>query len=280
MNRAPIGGLRYFWDAYRAFLKVGMAVMLQYRFAVIIWGVWGFVGPLISLAVWTAASQARGGSVANAATGEAFSRADFAAYFLLFMIFSHITMSWDVFEFAYRVRGGGLSQGLLKPIHPIHHDACHNISFKVVTSGMLLPVWVLMFVMLRPTPPSFAGCLLAVPALLLAAVMRYVFQYALALIAFWTTRVEAINQFYFTLDAFLSGRVAPLSLLPGLLGAAASFLPFRYMGSFPVELALGRVPAAEILPGYALQVVWVAVAVVLLRVLWNAGIRQYSAVGA
>jgi ABC-2 type transport system permease protein len=272
-------GPKYYWEMYRAQLKVGMALMLQYRFAVLIWGVWGFVGPLISLAVWTAATSARGGSVT--AGGAAFNRADFAAYFLTFMVFSHLTMSWDAFEFAFRVRSGGLSPHLLKPVHPIHADATRNISFKVVTSGMLLPVWILLIFILKPTPPaSLLDLVLSVPALVLAGVMRYVFQYALAAIAFWTTRIEAINQLYFTLDSFLSGRIAPLALLPGVLGAAAYYSPFRAMGSFPVELALGRIAPQEILPGFGLQLLWLAVAVVTLKVVWAAGIRQYSAVGA
>jgi ABC-2 type transport system permease protein len=281
MSEASLSGPRYYLDAYRAHLRVGMALMIQYRFAVLIWGVWGFVGPLVSLAVWTATTQARGGSIANAATGASFNRADFAAYFLTFMIFSHITMSWDAFEFAFRVRSGQLSAHLLKPINPIHRDAASNISFKLVTSSMLLPVWIALFFILKPTLPSSpVGLLLAIPALVLAGVMRYVFQYALAVIAFWTTRVEAVNQLYFTTDSFLSGRIAPLTLLPGALGAFAYYSPFRAMGAFPVELALGRVPPAAILPGFALQVVWLGAAVLLFRVLWAAGIRQYSAVGA
>jgi ABC-2 type transport system permease protein len=278
---APSRGLAFYVNAYRANLKVGMALMLQYRFAVLIWGVWGFVGPLISLAVWTAATQARGGSVTNAASGATFSQADFAAYFLVFMIFSHVTMSWEAFEFAYRVRTGSLSQHLLKPIHPIHADAASNISFKVVTSSMLLPVWIALVIFLKPTPPeSWQTALLAVPALAIAAVMRYIWQYALAAVAFWTTRVEAVNQLYFATDSFLSGRVAPLALLPGFLGAAAYYSPFRAMGAFPVELALGRVPPGEIIPGFLIQLVWLAAGVVVLKVVWNAGVRQYSAVGA
>lgn len=281
MSRETRHGLGYFVELYRAQLRIGMATMLQYRFAVLIWGVWGFVGPLISLAVWSAATQARGGPVVNAANGATFGRADFAAYFLVFMIFSHITMSWDAFEFAYRIRTGGLSAHLLKPVHPIHGDAARNIAFKLVTSSMLLPAWVLLVVLLRPTPPqSLGSLLLAVPALLLAAVMRYIWQYALATTAFWTTRVEAMNQLYFTTDAFLSGRIAPLSLLPGALGAAAYFSPFWAMGAFPVELALGRLSPDRILMGFGLQVVWLAAAVLVLRLLWKAGVRQYSAVGA
>src|SRR5438045_8370860 len=153
MNRAPLDGFAYYLNAYRAQLKVSMALMLQYRFAILIWAVWGFVGPLISLAVWSAASAARGGSVTNAASGASFSRADFAAYFIVFMIFGHLTMSWDAFEFAFRVRDGNLSPHLLKPLHPIHTDIASNIAFKLATSVMILPAWILLFVLMRPTPP-------------------------------------------------------------------------------------------------------------------------------
>lgn len=270
----------YWLNVYRAHLKVAIATMLQYRFAVLIWAVWGFVGPLISLAVWSAATAAQGGQISSA-TGTPFSRSDFAAYFLVFMIVSHLTMSWEAFEFAWRVRDGQLSPRLLKPVHPIHLDASYNIGYKLITSTMLLPVWGLLFLLLAPTPPrSWQQFLLGIPALALAAVIRYVFQYSLAVIAFWTTRVEAINQLYFTLDAFLAGRVAPIALLPGWLGSVAAVAPFRSMGAFPVELFLGRVPPDQLLSGFVLQGFWLIVALALLRVLWAAGIRQYSAAGA
>jgi len=275
----PLTGPRFFIDVYRANLKMATAMMAQYRFGILIWAVWGFVGPMISLAVWSAATAQRGSAISNG--GATFGRADFAAYFLTFMIFSHLTMSWDAFEFAWRVRDGNLSPHLLKPLHPIHRDAAYNISFKFLTSVMLLPVWILLIVLLKPTPPVVGwGLLLAIPALILAGILRYVLQYALAVIAFWTTRVEAINQLYFTLDSFLAGRIAPLALLPGWLGVAAIYSPFRSMGSFPVELFLGRIPANQILPGFALQIGWLAVAIVIFRMLWEAGIKQYSAVGA
>ena len=272
--------MRYWVGVYRANLKVAIAQMLQYRFGILIWAVWGFVGPLISLAVWSAAVAARGGAITSAG-GATFGRSDFAAYFLTFMIVGHFTMSWDAFEFAWRVRDGNLSPRLLKPLHPIHTDLTSNIAFKLATTAMILPAWILLFVLMRPTPPhSLSSFLLGIPAVLLAGLMRYIWQYSLALIAFWTTRVEAINQLYFTLDGFLAGRIAPLALLPVWMGAIALYSPFRSMGSFPVELLLGRVPPEQIAPGFALQIVWLGVGLIVLRALWSAGIRQYSAVGA
>ncbi len=271
--------MSYWTSVYRANLKMAVAQMLQYRFGILIWAVWGFVGPLISLAVWTAASEARGGSISGG--GVVYSQRDFAAYFLVFMIVGHLTMSWDAFEFAWRVRDGNLSPRLLKPLNPIHTDIAFNIAFKLTTSMMILPAWVLLFVMLHPSPPqSPVQFLLGIPAVILAGLLRYIWQYSLALFAFWTTRVEAINEFYFALDSFLAGRIAPLALLPGWMAVAATFSPFRSMGGFPVELLLGRLTPGQIAGGFLFQAFWIVVGVAVFRVMWTAGVRQYSAVGA
>jgi len=52
------------------------------------------------------------------------------------------------------------------------------------------------------------------------------------------------------------------------------------MVGFPVELLLGRVTLTEALTGLGIQAAWVIIGLVLLRVVWRAGVRVYSAVGA
>ncbi|MFN2225914.1 MAG: ABC-2 family transporter protein, partial [Anaerolineae bacterium] len=77
----------------------------------------------------------------------------------------------------------------------------------------------------------------------------------------------------------IGGQVAPTLLLPDLLQGAARLLPFRYMVAFPVEILAGQLTPAEIGTGFALQVAWLGVALLLFVALWRAGLRRYSAVG-
>ncbi len=129
------------------------------------------------------------------------------------------------------------------------------------------------------SPPLWAIALF-IPALLLAFLVRFLLEWTLAQAAFWTTRVSAINQTYFVLLLFLSGQIAPLSLMPHPVRILAEILPFRWMVGFPVELLLGRLTPAEALMGLGVQAAWVIIGLVLLRVVWRAGVRVYSAVGA
>jgi ABC-2 type transport system permease protein len=68
--------------------------------------------------------------------------------------------------------------------------------------------------------------------------------------------------------------------MPGWISTLARFTPFWYMGAFPVELALGRLPLDVGLRGIALQAAWLAAGIVVFRLVWTGGVKQYSAVGA
>jgi ABC-2 type transport system permease protein len=71
-----------------------------------------------------------------------------------------------------------------------------------------------------------------------------------------------------------------LGLFPHWLQQIASVLPFRWMLSFPVELVLGRLTPLQALEGLGAQVVWVILSLALIRFVWRAAVRVYSAVGA
>jgi ABC-2 type transport system permease protein len=119
-----------------------------------------------------------------------------------------------------------------------------------------------------------------VPALVLAFLVRFLVDWTVALAAFWTTRVTAINQIHYMAVLFFSGQIAPLTVLPRPLQAVAHILPFRWTIGFPVEILLGRLTPAQVLTGFAVQAAWLAAAALLVRVAWRISVKRYSAVGA
>ena len=205
----------------------------------------------------------------------------FAGYYLALMLVNQVTYTWVMYEYEFRVRQGGLSFALLKPVHPIHSDISDNLSSKLVTMPILLVVAGVLALIFHPTAVLSLWAVLAfIPALILAFLVRFLLEWTLALAAFWTTRVNAINQVYFLLMLFLAGQIAPLNLFPRPIQILANILPFRWMLGFPVELVLGRLTQLQTLEGLATQAAWVIVSLVLVGVVWRAGVRVYSAVGA
>jgi ABC-2 type transport system permease protein len=261
---------------YAQQFKTSLAMMLQYRASLVIWLIAHVLEPLIYLVVWSAVTRSSGGSVGGYGPG------DFAAYFIVLMLVNHVTYTWVMFEYEYAVRQGTLSFALLKPLHPIHSNIADNVSSKLITFPGLAVVAVILAAVFHPVfhPIPLWAVAAFVPALFLAFLVRFLVEWTLALAAFWTTRVSAVNQVYFVVALFLSGQLAPIALLPVPVRVAAFILPFRWTVGFPVELLLGKLTPVQALIGIAAQVVWLGLALLILRVVWRAGLKVYSAVGA
>ena len=262
-------------DAYGAHFKAYFATQLQYRVALLIWLIGFVLEPVVYLVVWSTVARTSGGLIGG------YDARSFAAYFIAIMIVNHLTFTWIMHEFEMRVRLGEFSPKLLRPIHPIHGDVADNITYKALTVVTMLPVAAVLSLLFHPafnvTPANAA---LFVPALVLAFSLRFVVEWMLALAAFWTTRVDAVNQMYFSALLFMSGRLVPLTLLPAPLQTFASILPFRWMIAFPVEVLLGRLTFAQELIGLLTQLLWLGLTLAALSVIWRVGIRKYTGVGA
>jgi ABC-2 type transport system permease protein len=84
----------------------------------------------------------------------------------------------------------------------------------------------------------------------------------------------------FGVALFLSGRLAPLALLPPAVARAAHLLWFPYVLAFPVEVLTGAVATpADYVRGFAGQAAWLLVWWAAYRAVWASGIRRYGAVG-
>lgn len=257
-------------------LGAALAGMMQYRGEAALWALWGVIYPAVSLAMWNAAL---GGS--GAASLRGYDQRDFAAYFLMSMIVAHVTAAWDLFEMGWMVRSGAFSPRLLRPMLPIWQSVADNLSYKIVSLALLAPIWAVFAWYTQPRVTAGAAQIgLGLVSLLLAAVINYILGYSLALIAFWTTRIDAIGEFYFGGSLIFGGRLAPLALLPGVLQWCASLLPFKWIVWFPAQMLMGQVAVGDGLSGLLIQLAWVVVGIGLFRFMWHFGRKQYSAVGA
>jgi ABC-2 type transport system permease protein len=261
-------------ELYFQQFKTTLATMFAYRVSLLIWMIGQVLEPLVYLIVWSLVSNFNGGSVGDYSTRQ------FAAYYILLMVVNQVTYTWIMYEFEYRVREGILSVSLLKPVHPIHSDIADNISSKIITIPFILLVAGGLALLFHPSlSPQPWAIVLFFPALILAFAVRFILEWTLALSAFWTTRVGAINQTYFILILFLSGQFAPLTLLPVPVQITANILPFKWLIGYPVDLLMGRLTINEALIGLVAQSIWLIISLILLRIVWRQGVKLYSAVG-
>ncbi|MFM8936204.1 MAG: ABC transporter permease [Vulcanococcus sp.] len=254
----------------RVLLSTQYATMLEYRAEIALWALSGVL-PLIMLGVW----QGSGAGAAAGWTPQGLSR-----YFLAAFLVRQFTVVWLIHVFEEDLLQGKLSPQLLQPLHPLwRHLAAH-----VAEQATRLPFVALMLglvALVQPAalpPPVPQRLLLALLAIAAAFVLRFCLQIILTMACFWSERAAALDRLLLIPYLFLSGLVAPLDTFPPGLRAVAEATPFPLMVDFPARLLAGLPVASN--AGFAAIAGWFAVLLPIGLVLWRAGLRRYSAMGA
>lgn len=261
---------------YQRLWQVNWAEQWQYRANLSMYLLYWLVSPIIYLAVWTTVARSQGN--VNGLTAN-----DFTTYYLTLLIVDILTSDITIHILAYKIQDGTLSGELLKPIHPILTSTLvNNLAFKALTVMVLIPVWLVLCLLFRPdfsavTPVSL---LLAVPAVVLGFGISFLLGAMITCLAFWTTRVYSLSEFYWAVVLLFAGQFVPLDLMPPFIQQVAQFLPFQLFKYFPIQLILGKLSPDVIVRDFAMGVVWFSVALVLFRMMWRAGLKRFSAVGA
>jgi ABC-2 type transport system permease protein len=254
----------------RALCAVSLANMLEFRAEIYLW-VLASVLPLILLGVW-----------ARAAEGGAFplSSVEFIRYFICVFVVRQFSFIWVIWEFEELVVSGNLSHQLLQPLDPVWRFLASHLTERMVRLPLVGLVVAFCF-LLYPRAfwvPRALDVLQAGGLLALAFSARFLLQYMMSMLAFWSERAAAIEELWFVVHLFLSGLIAPLDVYPEPVRRLTELTPFPYLIYYPVNLLLGRsVPfgrAALVLAA------WGGAAFIVQRWLWKRGLERYSAMGS
>jgi ABC-2 type transport system permease protein len=221
------------------------------------------VTPLLGLAVWSAALPGQAG---------------ITHYYVALLVVQLATASQEYYSVSMHIYDGGLNDDLLKP-HPFVFSPigeCLAARAWHLLAG--LPIVAVVMVITGITL-SVSDVLLAIPALILAAVLHFVFVYVLTLSALWGQQAGGVTEFGGVMLFLLGGVAAPVMLLPEAVRPLGEALPFRAMLGFPAEIASGTLPGHQVAAGYGYQILWLAIFIPVTGVVWRLGLRRYAAVG-
>ncbi len=243
---------------------------LEYRAEVFLWALSNSL-PIILMGVWIQASQ----------NGDFdFSPQQFARYFFSVFLVRQLTNTWVIWDFEREVLEGRLSLRLLQPIDPVWHHMAQHLAQKI-TRLPLIAVFCGLFIVLYPDAawiPTLSDICLGIIAIAIAFMLRFVIQYTFAMLAFWTERASAVQQFWYLFYIFLSGAIAPLEVFPDQVRQIIEWTPFPYMMHFPAMLLMGL--PVNFGKSILIMTGWTILFILLNRWLWCKGLKQYSGMGA
>lgn len=265
--------LRRYASFYRATAALGMKSSMQYRGAMFL-GMFGVLGePVVYLVVWTAVADANGGAVAGLA------RADIVAYYIVWTLVRMATSSFSPVIWGRRIVDGTLSDMLLQPILPMHHDLGRDLGSKAINLPLWLPIGVGLGLIFRPSLELSIGVAAAfVFTLLIAWLIRTMLFSVVGLSAFRTTQISAAVQVYMAFELLLSGRLVPIAFYPSWLETTAAWLPFYRTFGFPIDVFTTSMSGADIARGTGASLAWLVGLIAVYAFGWKRSVSHFSAV--
>ena len=103
-------------------------------------------------------------------------------------------------------------------------------------------------------------------------------SYIIGIMAFWLDETWVIRVMMITVSQFFSGALLPLEIFPEVLQKALLYSPFPYLTHVPVKLFMGDY-TGSLMTAYLMLGFWTAVLLIAGRLLWDKGIRNYTAAG-
>jgi ABC-2 type transport system permease protein len=268
------GRVRSMLSLYATLMRTSVVNQIQYPFAAYLYMIGMVAEPVIYLVVWSTIAREQGGSVGG------YTPTKFAAYYIVWTLVRNINIVFTPYGWEERIREGQMSGQLLKPVHPVHYDLGWFAGGKVVVVVLWLPIAVVLSLLFHPAlDPTAAQVVGFAFAIVGAYVLRSLYMWALGMVSFWTTRVGALFELVWVTEMLLSGRIVPLSLLPGWAQAISWLLPFRWTFGFPITALVGPISNAGLLAGLGMQLLWILVFALVVRGFWRVSVRHYSAVG-
>lgn len=266
--------MRRYLEFYLTSMKIAILQQLQYPVANYFYMIGMIAEPVIYLVVWSTVAMAQGGSVGG------YSPSDFAAYYIVWTLVRNMNIVFTPYGWEARIQRGFLSSELLRPLHPLHFDISYFAGWKVVMILLWIPLALVLSLIFKPNlHPTGLEVIVFFFAIWGAYLIRTMLLSILGMITFWTTRVGAIYEMFFALELVLSGRLVPMSLMPAWVQHIANFLPFQWTFGFPIEVLVGKLSTEQLFKGLGMQLLWILIGTLGVRILWRFGIRRYSAVG-
>ena len=260
---------------YLEFFKASFKWSFENRFATLIWVFMGAFPVLLMIIIWSSLYH-QGGSLGG------FSLSSLVTYYFLVGLVNNFTLTFRSDEVPRRIKDGDLAIDLLRPYSFIKQQMADELGYKVLSLFVVVPTYTLMFLLVGDqikivfSMESISHFLLVA---LLSFLLTYMFEFALCMVAFYTETAWWIFHIRLVTMFIFGGISFPLTFYPESVQRVLQFLPYKYFIFFPTQVLQGMYNASYYWYSVAMMVSWIIGLFVVYKILWQRGLRKFSAVG-
>jgi len=186
------------------------------------------------------------------------------------------------FNYANMIKDGSLGPALLKPRSLSMHLYFQNLADGVtsVVPQVLLVACVMPFITRFVVLDfSMINILSIILFLAIGTISTHLLCSLMGYMAFWLEEATAVMWSLVVLFNILTGFFLPLDFFPQWSVAILEMLPFASWGYIQTKLYIGFYTLDKQVVLFAVQVAWVFALLLFNKMVWEKGVRKYSAVG-
>ena len=263
---------------YLSVFRISFAQEFAYKINFILWRVRNVLQIFLVFYLWDAVFQDPGRVVFG------YDRAKILTYVFAILVVKALVLSARAVDVPGEISRGEVSNYLLKPIGYFKYWLTRDLSSKALNLSFAVFEFLLLYILLRPPIFVQTNPILIVAfviSILLALLIFFTLLFTTGLVPFWMPEGAWGLQFMviFVATEFLAGGLFPLDILPEGIQRVLFYTPFPYLIFFPIQVYLGKLSSPEILRGMVIALFWATSLYLLMRNLWQRGLRVYQSHG-
>lgn len=205
---------------------------------------------------------------------------DMVQYYFLLKIFESAIMPVGVvaYEVWSDINHGRLNLFLSKPLYYPLYNYFTKIGYFIwgLFSGLLF-LSVFGFIIPLAIELTVEKILLSILSALFGMVIMYALFFYVGSLTFWVENILTLRDNMWNVIRILSGQIFPIALFPGFLQVIAEHLPFQYIYYIPISIFQGKLNGPLLYEELTKQSLWVVVLLLIMILVWQIGIKRYSA---
>ncbi len=271
--------IRRFFRTYRPFTRAGMQEMVAYRVNFICFLIGEIMASFIMFFVWKAVFQS-----SESKTFMGFTMEDMVVYLFISFLTGYLTYSDGAYAVGEEIVDGSIAMRMIKPCSFEMCFLFQELGNRIISVSMIF-VPLVAGVEIYRFAVTGAFCLnpvfflLYILSLMIAYMISFYFNVCYGFMAFFFKNLWGTGLIKETVVNFLSGAIIPLAFLPKGLAAVLNFLPFASLSYTPVMIYMGMYDYGEIAWRMGLQVFWLAVMMLISKLIWRSAVKHLSVQG-
>ena len=265
-------------NKYTSIFKTSLSQEFAYKLNFIMWRLRNVLQIVIFFSLWTAIFYFNNN---NAVLGYSYEK--IVAYSFMLIVVRSIVLSNRIIDISGHIANGDLTNYLLRPINYFKYWITRDLSSKFLNLSFSAIEITVLFLIIRPnlyiqTDP--VRLLLFVVALCVAVFMYFNILMITNCVPFWTPELNWGAMFLVNMFVeFLSGSTFPLDVFPEVVTKIIKLTPFPYLIYTPIKAYLGQDSLMVTARDLVFGLVWSVVLYLIMKKVWNRGLKLYEGVG-